>query len=296
LENNSYGEGGDNLVRHPCDSKAWRHFHKNVDLDFGRDPRNAHFALATDGVNPFKQNRSTWSTWHVLLLNYNLPSWLSTKKFFVILTLLIPGKQSVTSEVFDVYLQPLVEEFLQLWTRIPAYDVSKDLGCRAFNLRAMLLWTIHDFPEYATVGGFAHQGYVGCSWCGSELGAEYFVELGKQTYRGTRCWLPEHHAYRLDEMQVHFTRARKTCRKPRRVSVEEQLEYVAQYETWRAAGNRDGGTGDPSKVHGCKRTSILYTLPYWKVSSDLSMRLHSTIHVFDLAFHEFVERGQYDYS
>jgi hypothetical protein len=35
----------------------------------------------------------------------------------------------------------------------------------------------------------------------------------------------------------------------------------------------------------------LYTLPYWKVSSDLSMRLHSTIYVSDLAFHESVERG-----
>lgn len=91
-ENQSNREGGDGLVRHPCDSKAWRHFHDNVDPTFANDPRNTHFALAADGVNPFKQNRSTWSTWPVLLLNYNLPPWLSTKKFFVLLALLIPGK------------------------------------------------------------------------------------------------------------------------------------------------------------------------------------------------------------
>jgi hypothetical protein len=47
-------------------------------MRFGEDARNAHFALAADGVNPFQQNHSTWSTWLMLLLNYNLPPWLST--------------------------------------------------------------------------------------------------------------------------------------------------------------------------------------------------------------------------
>lgn len=30
-ENPSRKEGGDSLVRHPCDSKAWQHFEENVD-------------------------------------------------------------------------------------------------------------------------------------------------------------------------------------------------------------------------------------------------------------------------
>jgi hypothetical protein len=54
-ENRSDREGGDNMVRHPCDSQAWRHFYENVDPDFGLELRNIHFALAADGVNPFKQ-------------------------------------------------------------------------------------------------------------------------------------------------------------------------------------------------------------------------------------------------
>jgi hypothetical protein len=53
-ENQSDREGGNGLVRHPCDSKAWKHFHENVDPTFQHDARNVHFALATDGVNPFK--------------------------------------------------------------------------------------------------------------------------------------------------------------------------------------------------------------------------------------------------
>ena len=175
-----------------------------MDPTFKSDPRNTHFALAADGVNPFKQNQLTWSTWPVLLLNYNLPPWLSTKKFFVLLALLIPGKQSVTADVFDVYLEPLVEELQQLWEGVQAQDVTKDLGLRVFTLRAMLLWTIHDFPGYGTVGGFAHQGYAGCPCCGCNLGAEYSVELGKHTLASTRRWLPEGHPYRSHGMKQHF--------------------------------------------------------------------------------------------
>ena len=53
-KNRSNREGGDGLVHHPCDSKAWQHFHENVDPSFATDARNAHFALAVDGVNSYK--------------------------------------------------------------------------------------------------------------------------------------------------------------------------------------------------------------------------------------------------
>ena len=136
----SKNKSTDGMVRHPCDSKAWQHIHNNVDPTFGEDVRNVHMGLAVDGVNPFKQQRSTWSTWPVMLLNYNIPPWLTTKKFFVMLALLIPGKQSVTSQYFDVYLAPLVEELQQLWNGVLAYDVLKEIGFRTFRLRAILLW------------------------------------------------------------------------------------------------------------------------------------------------------------
>jgi hypothetical protein len=53
--------------------------------------------------------------------------------------LLIPGKESVTIEVFDVYLEPLVEELLQLWAGVPAYDCTKDEGSKVFTLRGVLV-------------------------------------------------------------------------------------------------------------------------------------------------------------
>jgi hypothetical protein len=52
------------------------------------------------------------------------------------------------------------------------------------------------------------------------------------------------------------------------VTGEEQLHNAAQYQAWRDAGNRPGDPGDPSKVHGVKRTSILNRLPYWEVCAS----------------------------
>jgi hypothetical protein len=85
------------MVRHPCDSKAWRYFHDNVDPTFGNDARNIHFVLAADGMNPFKQTWSTWSTWLVTLLKYNLPPWLCTKKFLALLIGPVNSKKKISN-------------------------------------------------------------------------------------------------------------------------------------------------------------------------------------------------------
>ena len=260
----------DGLVRHPCDSKAWRHVHEVVDCSFGNDDRNIHLGLAADGVNPFKLQRCSWSTWPVMLLNYNIPPWLSTKKFFIMLALLIPGKQSVTSEFFDVYMEPLVEELVQLWKGVMAYDVLKDHGTRAFKLRAVLLWTMHDFPGYGTVAGVAHQGYVACPICGPQFKGEHSIELGKQTYTDTRRWLPHDDTWRSATMKDLFNGREENRGKPDVVSAEEQVERANEYKTWLDDGNKEGALGDPSKVHGVKKKSILHNLPYWKVKPQTS--------------------------
>jgi len=72
----------DGLVRLPCESKAWKHVHGKYPT-FVVDPRNVHVALSTNGVNPFKLTHSTWSTWPVMLLNYNIPLWLTIKRFLL---------------------------------------------------------------------------------------------------------------------------------------------------------------------------------------------------------------------
>jgi hypothetical protein len=188
----------------------------------------------------------------------------------------------MTSECFDVYMAPLVEDLLELWHGIPAFDITQEEGLRNFILQAMLLWTIHDFPGHGTVGGFAYQGFAGCPWYGDDLGAEHSKEFGKQTYGGCRRWLPLGHVFRRDEMKDHFNGQVERKGVPQRVSVEDQLRYGREYAAWKAAGHREGSLGDPSKKHGVKRNCILNTLPYWKVHCYGS---RFQIHVCSLVMH-----------
>jgi hypothetical protein len=127
----------------------------------------------------------------------------------------------VTYEHFDVYLEPMVEELLQLWDGVPAVDITQEVGFRSFTLRAMLLWTIHDFPGYETVGGFAHQGFATCPPYGEHMGAEHSIELGKQTYEGCCKWLPPSHVFRSEALKDRFNGTTETREKPPRVQVQE---------------------------------------------------------------------------
>ena len=81
---------------------------------FGIEPRNIRLGLSSDGFNPFGTNSSTWSSWPVLLMPYNLPPWMCMKQPYTILSLLIPGKFSPGQNI-DIYLQSLIEELLDLW-------------------------------------------------------------------------------------------------------------------------------------------------------------------------------------
>jgi hypothetical protein len=168
----------------------------------------------------------------------------------------------MTSECFDVYIEPLVKELLELWSGVPAFDNTEEGGLCNFMLRAMLIWTIHDFPRYRTIGGFAHQGFAACPWYGEALSVEYSTELDKHSYRGCRRWLPMNHIFRSDGVKDHFNGQIENRKMPGRVSVEEQVRYGEEYAAWKVAGNRNGRAGDPSKKHGVKRNSILFQLPY----------------------------------
>ncbi len=92
-----------------------------------------------------------------MLLVYNLPPWIATKRFFMLLTLLILGKEQVKSENIDVYLQPFIDELQESWQPdVPAWDLSKQPNDQLFNLRAMVIWTIHDYPGYGLLSGCAY--------------------------------------------------------------------------------------------------------------------------------------------
>ncbi len=78
--------------------------HINKWPDFAVDPINIGFGLSIHGFNPFSKKTCIWSTWLIMLLVYNLPLWMATKRFFMLLALLILGKEQVKSKNIDVYL------------------------------------------------------------------------------------------------------------------------------------------------------------------------------------------------
>jgi hypothetical protein len=48
-------------------------------------------------------------------------------------------------------------------------DVLQPPGCRTFVLKAMLMWTIHDFLGYGLVSSCQHQGYKACPPYGGQV-------------------------------------------------------------------------------------------------------------------------------
>ena len=163
----------DGKMRHTADSPQWNFVHTELEPEagnnmFGRDPRDIHLGLALDGMNPYSEKRSTHSLTPVIVFNYNLPPWMVTKKYFVMLCLLIPTKLSLTGLNFDVFIQPLVDELQQLWSRtgVRTRDARAYMGMPVFNLRAALMWTLHDFPAYGLISGLTTKGFKACPVCG----------------------------------------------------------------------------------------------------------------------------------
>ena len=72
------------------------------------------------------------------------------------MSLLIPGPESLGKD-FDVFMEPLVEELLQLWTGVRTYDALSPE--ENFNLQAAIIWSIHDFSTLHTLSGRITAGY-----------------------------------------------------------------------------------------------------------------------------------------
>ena len=87
------------------------------------------------------------------------------KEPYFMLSLLIPSPHQPRNKI-DIYLNPLVDELKELWKEgVETYDAySKE----HFQMRATLLWTIHDYPGFGNVFGWRTKGYHSCYTCNNE--------------------------------------------------------------------------------------------------------------------------------
>ena len=262
------------VIRSVVDLPAWVHIDEKFP-DFATNLENLRFRLSLDGVNPFKQSSTVHSTWPILMLIYNLPPWLVTKRFFVSLTLLISGRDSPTSDNIDVFLQPLIDELLQLWEGVDEQDFGKPAGERAFSLRGLLMWTISDFLAYGLISGLCTKGYKACCVCGPETVARS-AKVGAinddRTANGSkivygdrrRCLRSRNHPYRRD-LEINGEDELRTA--PKRMSADQVLAHAEKRKHYLHSGGRAGAQDNPVHVSGVKRRSKLFDLPYWQVSA-----------------------------
>ena len=123
----------DGVMRHPADSKAWKHFDKKYYKKFSKDARSVRLGLALDGFNPFGLMSISHSTWPVILIPYNLPPWMCMKQENWIMSMIIPGPKSPGNNI-DVYLQPLIDELNVLWEDgVETYDAATKKNSRCMH-------------------------------------------------------------------------------------------------------------------------------------------------------------------
>ena len=221
----------DGTLRNLADSPAWRHVDETYS-DFAADPRNVRLILSCDGVNPFSFKTTTWSTWPVLMFIANLPPWSMTKKFFILLTLLISGPTAPSLDTFDTFLAPLVDELLTLWNPgVWVYDALARGGKHMFLMRVVCLYTVSDFPGLGLISGFATKGYVACPHCGPNTQGRYSHDLRKTTYDCQhRKWLGTTHPFR--DAAEAFDGFPEYGQAPASVTAAQILEWARERANW----------------------------------------------------------------
>lgn len=261
------GRTNDGVRRHPTDAPAWKEFDRRH-VRFAGDIRNIRLGLASDGFNPYGTMSITHSTWPVVLVVYNLPPWLCMKQPFFILSLVIDGPKGPGDKI-DVYLQPLIEELLELWNEGElTFDASTN---QMFQMHAALMWTINDFPAYANLSGWSTKGKFACPSCNKNTVSCWLKHGKKQSYRGHRRFLPSDHKFRKD--RVSFDGTREWRSKPKPLSGSELLNQIesegilTQYKIFdlkvrfeRLKAKESATSSD----HNWKKKSIFFELPYWE--------------------------------
>jgi hypothetical protein len=79
------------------------------------------------------------------------------------LSFIILGKESYTSNNVDVYFQPLNEELHVLWKGVESFDAY--VGAK-FTLKAICRWSMHNFPTCGLFASCVIKRHVRCPPCG----------------------------------------------------------------------------------------------------------------------------------
>jgi len=129
----------------PKNSIDMKHIEDTWPKKFKDEVRSLRLNIAMDGINTYSLQNTNYSVWPVVVINNNIPPWLSVKNEHLMLALIVPGRRQVKN--MDVYLQPLIDELKELWDGINLYDVSRPIKTeRSFMLYGICAYMTHDYP------------------------------------------------------------------------------------------------------------------------------------------------------
>ena len=274
----------DGTMRHPVDSVTWGQINSKWP-EFAAEARNLRLGISTDGMNPFSIQNTKYSTWPVLLVNYNMGPTQCMKSENIMLTMLIPGPTAPSNNI-DVYLQPLIEDLKSLWTEgMAVYDSFKK---ESFNLRAMLMWSITDYPGLGTLAGCKVKGKQACNVCGKDTPHRWLKFSRKHVYMGNRKRLMPNHPYRRRKRWFDNTVELGTANRIQ--SGAEICDSLRDFKNdfgkkLSKKSKRKRTTGDEDDVVSAdeyeedddlwrwKKKSIFFDLPYWKVCFSFNILL-----------------------
>ena len=124
------------------------------------------------------------------------------------LSLLIPGPQAPKGN-FDIYMQPLIEELKLLWNDgAQIYDVSTKQN---FVMKAVILWTVSDFPSYGMLSMWMTSGRLACSYCMKKT-KSFMLKYGKK-HSWSRChhqFLPHDHLFTKNKITFYKNRVEES--------------------------------------------------------------------------------------
>ncbi|KAM0070264.1 putative Transposase-associated domain-containing protein [Helianthus debilis subsp. tardiflorus] len=277
-------------MAHPSDGKAWKHF-DSVNPGFANEIRNVRLGLCTDGFNPNNSNSNPCSLWPVFLTIYNLPPWMSLKDTYIKLCLVIPGRKSPGQNV-DVFLRPLIDELKELYEEgIEVYDAYRKEN---FMMRAILLWTVSDFPAYAMLSGWSTHGHLACPYCMGDTKAFRLQAGGKASWFDChRRFLPRSHPFRSDRNGFRANKSMSSLGPPPELTgwqiYEQVCDLPSVYEG--VTYNLKKKISGFGKTHNWVKRSIFWELEYWPM---LSIRhnldvMHIEKNVFENLFHTIMD-------
>jgi len=133
------------------------------------------------------------SSWSVLLVIYNLPSGLCTKRKYMMLSMMISGPKQPGNDI-DVYISPLIEDLKLMWDQ--GVEVFDGFANETLKFHAMLFCTINDFLAYGNLSGYSVKLHKACPICEEDTTSQQLKHGRKTIYLRHRKFLRSHHPYR----------------------------------------------------------------------------------------------------